>query len=235
VGWFTATVPALTLAAVCALWAARRTERGDRRLVLAGLLCAFAAVYAGYLIVSATRVAFDSINGRFINPLYAPAVIAFAAAADFLFSYLSGAGRSVFQAALALTLPLPMMLAASEVRTAYQQGAGSYSTAAWRNHELVEYVRAHKEERCTYYSNAPDALYALTGIHAYWTPKKAGTPMYGFAAFDERVRAGPCSYLVWFGSGSGGGIYGVADLTPAFAVEPLERSAAGAVYRIAPR
>ena len=116
-------------------------------------------------------------------------MFAFAAAADLLLSRLDGASGVVYRAALALMVAAPLLLAVSTVRSSYDRGAGSYSTTEWRNNLLAQEVLARPPDHCSYYSNAPDAVYATTGIHAYWTPKKAGPPMYGFDAFHRARNA----------------------------------------------
>jgi hypothetical protein len=75
-------------------------------------------------------------------------------------------------------------------------------------------------------------MYAVTGIHAYWPPKKSGPPIYGFESFRQRVASDPCTYVVWFGNGPGGGLYGIEDLEKLFRVDLVERNSAGSIYRL---
>jgi hypothetical protein len=225
-------VIALTAGTMFVQFAAGRLKWPDQRLTTIAVMGAFAVIYLLYLIASATRVAIEAINSRFIDPLYVPAVFVFAALADLVLSNLNETRRILYGIALALMVVAPIFWTVSTVRAAYDGGAGSYSSAEWRNNLLIRDLQARPRENCTYYSNAPDAVYAITGIHAYWPPKKSGPPMYGFEAFRKRVEQDACTYVVWFGSGPGGGLYGIEDLENLFRVELVDRNSAGAIYKL---
>lgn len=231
----TVMIPAITMAVVLVLVAARRLKSPDQRLSMIAFMGAFAVIYLVYLIASATRVAIEAINSRFIDPLYAPAVCMFAAAADLVLSTLGRTPRVLYGVALAFVVAAPLYWSVSTVRAAYDRGAGSYSTTEWWSNLLIRELQARPPDGCTYYSNAPDAVYAITGMHAYWPPKKSGPPMYGFEAFQKRVEHDPCTYVVWFGSGPGGGLYGIEDLEKRFRLEALDHNPAGAIYRLTVR
>jgi hypothetical protein len=225
-------VPAITIIAALAQAAAKRLGMADRRVATIAVMSGFGLIYLSYLIISATRIAIEAINSRFINLLYAPAVFIFVAAADLILSKLAGVPGKVYRALLVLTLCTPFALAVSMVKSSWDNGAGSYSTSEWRNNLILRELQTRPPDDCTYYSNAPDAVYAVTGIHAYWPPKKSGPPMYGFEAFRRRVAGDACTYVVWFGNGPGGGLYGIEDLEKLFRVDLVERNSAGSIYRL---
>ena len=234
-GAVTVLVPAITVGAVLVLSVFKRWKSPDPRLATMIFMGVFIMVYLLYLIGSATWVAIESINSRFMDPLYAPAVFVFIAAADMLLSVLAGPPGVFYRVALTLTVGVSVFTAFSAIQASGERGAGAYSTTDWRNNVLARVLQARPPDPCTYYSNAPDAVYALTGIHAYWPPKKAGPPMYGIDAFRKHVERDACTYIVWFGSGPGGGLYGIEDLEKLFRLDPVERNSAGAIYRITGR
>lgn len=240
----TAAVPLACLAAVVMLAVFGRLRSADsaeedRRLWLLKLLAVFLVIYLAQLIGSATWIAFESINDRYVSVLYVPAIFAFAAAVDVLLSrpvfQQTTAARVSWRVVLVLAMVVPVLVAADEVNTARTAGAGIYASAPWQENPLIGYLRAQPRTACGYYSNYADGVYALTGIRAYMPPKKTGLAMYGLAAFRQQVERQSCNYVVWFAGWSPGGVYGVEELGGMYRLEPVYTHSAGVIYRLTAR
>ncbi|MGE5614719.1 MAG: hypothetical protein ACM3XR_09960 [Bacillota bacterium] len=198
---------------------------------------AFSIIYLAYLLASASIIAFEPINSRYLIPVYLPAVFIFIAAADAI------AGRVEMQpgsfpvfrriavAVLGLYLVYPAVNMVSSAARLMQDGAGGYSTRTWHDNELIKYMRTSPRD-CTYYSNNADVIYAITGVRAFYPPKKSGPYMYGVEQFKKALDSDKCSYIIWFKNGVPETLFDIEDIANLYELEIIEQNDAGKVYRV---
>lgn len=148
------------------------------------------------------------IGDRLLAPLVVPIAIAAAYVLDLLLRA-RPAGRVVIirkTAVVALAAGLLVWPVTRTARAAYlvsQTGIG-VAEREWQESATAGYVLAHREElrALPIYSNAPDAVYLLTGLRASWTPSSGATA--GSAASEGASQtAGEwpprgTAYVVWF-------------------------------------
>jgi 4-amino-4-deoxy-L-arabinose transferase-like glycosyltransferase len=164
------------------------------------LLVLFCIVYVMTVVVSISL--FDAatpLDGRMLSPVLFAALLL----APILLHALTRAPGVWGRAGAAVGVLAALVLAALVGRgidawrmIARTDGQG-YTSRPWRESALVGYVRALPSQRPVY-SNAPDALFFLTGRNCYWLPRKWQTwslkPNPDFeaevAAAVARLRAG---------------------------------------------
>ncbi|HON91568.1 MAG TPA: hypothetical protein PKZ07_08405 [Sedimentisphaerales bacterium] len=109
-----------------------------------------------------------------------------------------------------------------------QDGAGGYSRMEWRESPLTRWLLAHPLQEPVR-SNAPDALYALTGVDARVSPHRT----WDLKEFERRILGGQGETLVWFRLSPRSYLF---DLDELVFVLPLRRIVSfpdGGVYRLA--
>jgi hypothetical protein len=204
----------------------------------------FSALYAVYLVASATSVAFEPINSRYLIPIYLPVVLAMLVALDFMLSRLkahTAAIKSPFHiliyVLMALYLVYPAANTAAAVTDGWRNGAGGYAGAAWRAKDgFLKFMQTDGKgqtgESTTYYSNSADAVYAMSGIRTYSPPKKSGPAMYGLEQFKASVEEAGRSILIWFDGSVPETLYDLEELSGLYPVKEIGRFQYGKVYEI---
>jgi hypothetical protein len=111
------------------------------------------------------------------------------------------------------------------VRSMQRYGSGGYSTAAWQELPLIRWLHAHPLQGLVR-TNAPGAVYALTGMRALVSPHRD---------WDiPRFREQPGEYLVWFTGQPGSFLLSFEDLASELFLEEVVRGPGGGVYRFLP-
>lgn len=114
-------------------------------------------------------------------------------------------------------------------------GAGGYNTVTWRESSLMEWVRTHPLEGMVY-SNAPDAIYILTGMSARTSPRKdlynsTATTTDNISKFRKLLTSESDTYLVWFNEVRWRDyLYSVEELGSSFDLEIVATCSDGNVY-----
>jgi hypothetical protein len=202
---------------------------------------AFIAIYIVYLVMSATTVAFEPINSRYLVPVFIPAVFIVAISMDYGLTMLNERfdAKEVKVAAVIILLAYliyPALNTGAALAGYMENGAGGFNTAVWHRNPLIGYMKniagRISEEDATYYSSNADAIYALTGVRAFSMPKKNGPDMYGYGQFEAAVQRDEHSYIVWFKGGVPPTLYNLNDIKKLWRLEEVEINEAGAVYRI---
>jgi hypothetical protein len=200
----------------------------------------FTAIYMVYLIVTASSVAFDTINNRLLSPVSIPLIFLVFVAIDYIaalsYNFLD---KVVFTYLLAVVLTLcivyPFTKAAASVAGMHSDGAGLLASQKWTDSPVIAYLRK-EAGNCTVYSDHPDAIYVHTGINARYTPKKSGIELYGLKRMKEAVESQGSSYIAWFSPEvSGSQLYNAEELKEFFDIETAARLPDGVVYRIGKR
>ncbi len=195
----------------------------------------FSAVYLIYLVASATAIAFEPINSRYIVPVYIPAALAVLAAADYLYEHLNiNGGKKQFVYATYIIavcyLIYPFLNTVSAVSYSYRNGAGGYAVEQW--HKDTDFVEYMKDGQASYYSNYADAVYYSSGIRTFSLPKKVGPAMYGIEGFKHAVANDKVSYLIWFNKGISSSYYNPDELAGRFSLKIVGNFKNGSVFKI---
>lgn len=239
---------ALVFAVICLLMAIiyvdnrRKNAKGgavltDGWLIRISPLILFTAVYIGYLVASASMVAFDRISDRLLSPVSVPmillAFVAIAYAKALSYNFLHKAATCLLLIViLTACIAYPLVKAAALVDQVHTNGAGLLASQRWSDSPVIEYLKK-EAGNCTIYSDNPDAIYVYTGMDARYTPKKSGIELYSIKGMKEAVRTGKQSLIAWFSPVSSPGLlYNVKELEEFFEIEPLEQFPDGIVYRI---
>ena len=196
----------------------------------------YSVIYLVYLIASATLVAFEPINSRYLIPVYLPVLLTLSIAADYLYSLLVirfGMKLAKLTAGFLLMLFLvyPALNTSAAVWNCYQNGAGGYASTAWHNKSgFLQYMK--NDSLSTYYSNCAEAVYVLSGIRTYYPPKKSGPYMYGLEQFKKAVSRDESSYIIWFANGVPGTLYNLEELSHLYDLEEVGSFGTGKVYKL---
>ncbi|NLV37528.1 MAG: hypothetical protein GXY17_12755 [Clostridiaceae bacterium] len=209
----------------------------SERLLPILFFVAYSAIYIVYLIASATLVAFEPINNRYLAPVYLPVLLSLFIAADYLHERIKArinpklAGFFTY-ALLALFLIYPALNSAAFTVNNRRIGAGGFASDVWHERDgFIKYM--DYSGRYTYYSNCADAVYVLTGIRTYCIPKRSGPYMYGLEQFKAAVSRDENSYIIWFDSGVPPTLYNLEDIAGMYVLEESGSFGYGNVYRIA--
>jgi len=186
------------------------------------LLLGFPVLYLAATLSASLSYAQDAIGDRQLIPL----AVAFA----LLVAAGLGASRGRAPAVLATALlAAHFVWAAPELVRRIQRwradGAGLYSTPVWRESEFSHWLASARFEGALA-SNERHALFALSGVRAASTPRRA-------ASFAERLMRQPAAPLtvVWFDLGPRNR-FPIELLTPVFEVRTLVAVEGGQVYRV---
>ncbi len=110
-------------------------------------------------------------------------------------------------------------------------GTGGYSTAAWQQSKIVDWLRNHPLQAGeSVYSNAPDALHLLTGISATTTPHRS----WSLSEFRKNVSATAAPYVIWFDQVRRTYQYELEELVEALPLRERVSLSDGQVYQFLP-
>lgn len=132
-------------------------------------------------------------------------------------------------------LMCPLFRVSKELLDWTRSGAGGYNTVTWRESSLMEWVRTHPLEGRVY-SNAPDAIYILTGMPARKSPRKdlynsTATTTDNISKFRKLLTSESDTYLVWFNEVRWRDyLYSVEELGSSFDLEIVATCSDGDVY-----
>ncbi|NSW91617.1 MAG: hypothetical protein HPY74_13250 [Firmicutes bacterium] len=196
----------------------------------------FSFVYVGYLIISASAVAFDSINSRLLVPVYVPLIMTIFFTLNDIIALQNGKIRNIvikclFIVFYSIWLLYPISEITVSTRYSHEKGAGILASEWWINSGLMDYIRKLPGENRVY-SNFPDAVYIHTGKKAGYTPKKEGLAPYGLDKFKKSVENSDCIYIAWFNMDTINNIYCIDELKDYFTIQVVEKFPDGVIYKI---
>jgi len=145
--------------------------------------------------------------------------------------FINRAIRYTLAALMILWLVCPAYSAVKGLRNLVNNGAGGFNTVRWHNSSMINMLRENPLEG-NIYSNCPDAIYALTGRFACYTPRKNSLEIYGFKRFKEAVQLSEASYIVWFENYSAGPNYNIEELSELYNLEIVAETEEGKIYRL---
>ncbi|MGD8451132.1 MAG: hypothetical protein PVJ57_04885 [Phycisphaerae bacterium] len=240
-------VLALSVVGVLALH--RRAGRGSAGPRAVYLVLGFAAVYAGCLVVAASRTAADALSHRLLAPLYVPGVLlavwGIDAAAQLARRAIADGrwGRAVRVAHVLAVLAGCAVLAemgdraADKVRTSRREGAGGYCTTRWQESATIAHLRG-QPNRDPLVSNSAEFVYLQTDRPVALSPVacSAGRDVSAtsLAALAERIAATGGAELVWFTDPDRTDLVELDRLAAQFTLECRARLADGAIYHVSP-
>lgn len=206
--WGPLAVALLTAAAAVVVVHGEASHGPDGRSGRVWTQAALGLIYALAVVSTTEGGARGPIGDRLLAPLVVPVAVTAAYVLDLLLRA-KPAGRVTIlrkSAVVALAAGLLVWPVARTARAAYlvsQTGIG-VAEREWQESATAGYVLAHREElrALPIYSNAPDAVYLLTGLRASWTPSSGATA--GAAAPEgagQTTGEWPprgSAYVVWF-------------------------------------
>ena len=213
------------LLGVLLLWWARRKKPADlttpigllRRSSVTGI---FICVYLGLLILSAAATGIDALSHRLLAPVYLPLLVLILLWVDRrgLLCHGAEARGQIVTCVIAVLLAVTWPVADSALRAAkfVSDGIPTYTTKKWLESELLDEISGLPDSSVIY-SNAPDAIYILTGRSALFSPYKnesltLANSKRRLDAFTKTLDKGLPVYLFWFTSVKRKYLYTVEEL-----------------------
>ncbi len=191
----------------------------------------FGLTYFGFVVVCAAGLGRHP-EQRHLAPIY-PFVMALMVAgiegAYRLLSAAWGPGRlvdSLFVLLCVFWLQCPLRALLHSTRHHVRDGAGEYCTSGCQESPLAHWLRSHPLPG-RIYSNAPDAVYILTGAAATTTPEYSCDA----TEFARRELGSQASYIVWFHGLSRAHLYDRRELLSRYRVQEVATFPDGTVYR----
>jgi hypothetical protein len=201
-------------------------------------LAAFVAVYVGYLLASASTVAFREIETRFLLPVFVPMVVLGA----WLFEQLrerlpSAPARNAMSAVGLVAVCFNAAWFADSALELRREGAGGYAQERWQDSILMDDVRATDLSRTTY-TNDIRAVELFIGVPMRQTPARtlhAETDERSttLSDFVRRVDCGPVQ-LIWFEPNQRPQLYTPSELAAHVTLEPVIERRDGSIYEVRP-
>ena len=231
---------AMIILALAYLYAVRH----DRRWALPPVVrlgVMFVLVYTGTVIVAATATAIDPPDTRLMAPIYVPLILTLLFMLDSVIGLLSQFMRPRHLAGLLILIFVPMIAisaitAVPRAEAIYRDGTGQFSGRAWRESQLLEYIRTELPAGAVA-SNAPEPIYYYAAIGAHFCPQKHlyNSPAYradNLADFKSSCRQSDCGYLVWFDAIARPHLYSLDELKREFRLDELVRFPEGTIYQM---
>ena len=166
------------------------------------IVIAFAVVYGGFIIVSATISRYEQINSRLLSPMFIPLLISCTCWVPDVLVDIHQKALKYSLAAIAIIMMLAFEY--STALTDYQRyddendyGIPGYSDDSWNKSEFAPYLRSHKsmfKPDIPIFSDANEAVYLFTGLSSELVPHKY------FQADVDKFYLKKKFYLIWFHS-----------------------------------
>ncbi len=236
------TLALLCIAIVLVTTVAARTNWHSvkARLSLLAPALVFAATYILILLTLATITAHDRIDDRLLSPLYIPLVLLLFVLAESVVDLLRPRFARWFVKAVLLTgvatwLVYLGAVASQDITSSVANGAGGYHTNTWKESETIEFLlQEQRVGEYSYYSNAPDALYILTGLPAQFSPRKtAYNSAETLSEAKDLLGVWPeqePAKLVWFDTTNRDYLFTVKELEMIAEFEPILRLSDATIY-----
>ena len=223
-------------------WNARSLQSGARSVANAArVLRIYAASYVLCLILIASVFPIGYLDNRYLAPVYIPLVLIAAYAVEqFLRTRSVNPQRTVAGRVVAVCIALwvcyPVADAVHATARCLREGAGGYATASWRQSETIAAIR-NLDLEAPVYSNAPDAIYALTGLAARATPqisriRSLGSAPIGLPEFRASLDSAHGGTVVWFYKMDRRFQYTLDEIRTTVPLEVLQELSDGVILRL---
>jgi hypothetical protein len=207
-----------------------------RRIVPLALVI---VVYTGYLVASASIVAFGAINTRFLLPVFVPTVVLTA----WLFEKVRDQLRSqALRTAMTLIgvawVVVNVMWFAGRAIGYAADGAGGYASERWHNSALMKDV-ALLDTSVPTYSNDARAVAIFTDKPVQVSVSKtffnSDSETGHLPNFVRRVECNGRAQLIWFLPNGASYLYTLDELREHVRLTPMVERADGIIYEVTPR
>ncbi|PTT00440.1 hypothetical protein DBR11_09950 [Pedobacter sp. HMWF019] len=165
------------------------------------IAAAFVLVYSIFIVGISTLSHFEGINNRLLVPIFIPSLFALT---FWLPGYFSGLRPVAKQASMVLLLGFLLLFqynATAQLDEMYQDavtyGVPGYADDSWKKSETANFLAKHPEflkKGIKVYSNAHDAVYFKTGLHADELPHHIDKE------YQEKFYQEKAHYIIWFNS-----------------------------------
>jgi hypothetical protein len=207
----------------------------------------FGIVYTVVLLAVASLSSFNSLDSRFVSPIFIPLVVLVLVTIETILSsdlVPVGIGKTAIR--LVMSIPPLIVLGLSGYRSVvsmqlHHELGGGYTSKEWHHNRAIEYWQSHEPEaEYLAFSNYPAGVALQTWHVALSSPRRTAHPNAGEAVIplDTYLPSlfvpGKDSYIVWIEPNEYTHVYSVADLEEIAEIETLYEGADGGVYRILP-
>lgn len=227
------------------VWRFRRKSKTVNAVTVP--LYLFGIVYTVVLLVIASLSSFNSLDSRFVSPVFIPLVVLVLVMIEtILSSNFVPAGTARTAIRLIMFIPPLILLGLSGYRSVasmqlHRENGGGYTSREWHDNQAIEYWKSHPPVgEYLAFSNYPAGVALHTWHAALSSPRRTAHPNAGEAVIplDTYLPSlfvpGMDSYIVWMEPNEYTHVYSVADLQEIAKIETLYEGADGGVYRILP-
>lgn len=162
----------------------------------------FTTIYLAFLIYTATKIAFEQIENRYVSPVFILVVLISLLLIETLWEVLKKTVKFSSQTikrfitiAFATLLLLPLSNTIVNLNYWRTEGGGGYNSKIWRESQTIAYLKNQPlQKQNKIYSNDPYALYLYTDIIA----KTVGYIKRELSSFKGSESNATKAYLIWF-------------------------------------
>lgn len=196
----------------------------------------FTLIYLSFLIYSATSIAFEKIENRYVSPVFIPIVLIGLLFIEVVREFLnvklklsSQTTKRFITITLAILLLLPLSYTTTNLKYWITQGGGGYNSKIWRESQTIAYLKNKPlQQYAKIYSNDPYVLYLYTNTIA----KTVGYIKRELSSFEGSASNSTKAYLIWFND-SHQGYFDTPDALNSFVnVSLLNQLGDGKIYTI---
>ncbi len=214
------------------------------RVYMTSPLLLFVLFYALTIIISSTTTAYDKIADRLLSPIFVPTVFLIFIALDLILISFKRHSKShsanlLFLTAVLIWMINPAMRTVNLVRYYIGQSGWEISSSHWKSSGVIGYLNNNNllEKNYTYFSNAPDAVYILTGRQTKWSPAKTfyNSPQVikPKSELNYLNLENNFNYLIWFNNVDRNFLFSVNELRKNWILTRVAKLKDGNIYKIA--
>lgn len=207
----------------------------------------FGAIYTSTLLVIASLSSFNTLDSRFVSPIFIPFVVLILKTIETIFSF-DHLIEKFPQALLHFVAYVPLLIALSmsgflsvtSLNIHHRIGWG-YTSLEWETNDVVDYWLTHKPvSEYLVFSNYPAGVAVHTWHVTLSSPRRTQHPNAGEAVIPLETylpslfEPGKESFIIWIEPNEYTHVYSVAALREVVGVEVIYESADGGIYRILP-
>ena len=225
-GWL-----AIFLIAGLAFVCLRQFLRNGRLTTYENMAAGFSLFYVLFMVVTASISRFETLNSRFLSPVFIPLVWV---CSNWIVSLSQRTGHLKKKWLMALGAVIFLSFQYGQLAADYETwdgvkdaGIPGYTEDQWKYSETVQFIQKDSlpfQKGYTIYSNAYDAVYFFTGRPGKFLPPKEFYP-----GVQEFLNDRHC-YLVWFNDGDNPDLLDLDFITNIKKMKLLKQFSDGAIY-----